>query len=717
MFNRQDSIGIYINTDNIKNEELNKNKNFFYFKKCCVDVENKINDSGGIGGKSIKIYIDRQIAEISSGEKKDHFLKYLKKNKSIKVICDLPYLDFSSDENLKKNYVIFGDQRGTISKEPNVFDTDTWPNIGWRAMLRAALPKERLVVLINPSPLDKNIDLEHIDIGGQLFSRDKYIEESKEFFAEYNMDILVVPNLHTENSKLEEKLKKYTQNDYLLVTQRIYPIDKTPGSSGLENVDWSEVQNWHTNIYKTYLKSSSDANLVALDLTSSEKDICFNSEGSSLEKRIISLEGLESQPFLRMQDYLNDIGDDIDDNNISFLEDSLFDSLENIKLLKYIFSKSDYMFTDRKNFIDETIKRISYLDGKNDIFLGDAKTLCFSNNHNMERGVLIYENKRNSPENTKIEKNLFKKQIFCNNDEQNISHVSLVSYVHIDMLRIQDISIENGTFQAKFFFELTTPHSDGINIIEFGNSTLDSESAIVKVSEEKIKDDYIHFRYIIEDTFSFESIPDNYPFDMQLLYISYGVLNEEKYGIIQPVTNLNVDMKFQIDGWKIHSTRAGLFRTKQKLRPVIIQESVAEGLSSRIGWIISRSSSMTLLKVLVPLSFLWLLVLYGLFLPVENLDRAVGVITTSFLSGIALYFSTERPQPLRMTVIDFVFAFFYLTVGIASVAVFSLNFFPEIYNEFMSFVKYLLPFSIFIGYGFLYRRVNSKKFFPRMISK
>ena len=203
MLKSKDSIGIYINTDNIKKEELNKNKNFFYFKKCCVDVENKINDSGGIGGKSIKIFIDTQISEISSGKKKDHFLKYLKKNKSIKVICDLPYSDFSSDEDLKKNYVIFGDQRGTLSKEPNVFDTSTWPDIGWRAMLRAALPKERLVVLINPSPLNKNTDIEYIDIGGQLISRDKYIEESKEFFAEYNMDILVVPNLHNEYSELE----------------------------------------------------------------------------------------------------------------------------------------------------------------------------------------------------------------------------------------------------------------------------------------------------------------------------------------------------------------------------------------------------------------------------------------------------------------------------------------------------------------------------------
>ncbi len=125
---------------------------------------------------------------------------------------------------------------------------------------------------------------------------------------------------------------------------------------------------------------------------------------------------------------------------------------------------------------------------------------------------------------------------------------------------------------------------------------------------------------------------------------------------------------------------------------------------------------MTMLKISIPLAFLWMLVLYGLFLPIENLDRSVAVITTSFLSGIALYFSTERPQPLRMTVIDFVFAFFYLTVGVASMAVFTLNFFPDIYNEFMGFVKYSLPVTLIFGVIFLKRRINSKHFQPKTVS-
>ena len=223
---------------------------------------------------------------------------------------------------------------------------------------------------------------------------------------------------------------------------------------------------------------------------------------------------------------------------------------------------------------------------------------------------------------------------------------------------------------------------------------------------------------MIEDTFSFSAIPDNYPFDKQLIFIDISIINEEKYGMLQSQHVSSVDQKFDIDGWALEQTRSGPFREKiKRVFPVDDFKQVTQKISTRMGWIIERSSSMTLLKVLIPLSFLWLLVLYGLFLPVENLDRAVIVITTAFLSGIALYFSTERPQPLRMTVIDIVFAFFYLTVGIASIAVFSLNFFPEIYNDFMGFVKYLLPFSIILGYMFLRRRIKSKRFFPKMTSR
>ena len=53
-----------------------------------------------------------------------------------------------------------------------------------------------------------------------------------------------------------------------------------------------------------------------------------------------------------------------------------------------------------------------------------------------------------------------------------------------------------------------------------------------------------------------------------------------------------------------------------------------------------------------------MLAYYTLYLPASESGTALGYLTTAFLSSIALYFSTERPQPLSMTTIDVVFAFF-----------------------------------------------------------
>jgi len=105
-----------------------------------------------------------------------------------------------------------------------------------------------------------------------------------------------------------------------------------------------------------------------------------------------------------------------------------------------------------------------------------------------------------------------------------------------------------------------------------------------------------------------------------------------------------------------------------------------------------------------------------MFLPLENLDRAVGLLTTSFLSSIALYFSTERPQPLTFTLIDLIFTIFYMFVGISSALIFCLEFFPIIYTEAMTFIRSVLPLSLLGAYFFLRHRIKSDKFSPKMMT-
>ena len=57
---------------------------------------------------------------------------------------------------------------------------------------------------------------------------------------------------------------------------------------------------------------------------------------------------------------------------------------------------------------------------------------------------------------------------------------------------------------------------------------------------------------------------------------------------------------------------------------------------------------------------------YTFFLQFDQVSSAIGILTTTFLSGIALYFSTEKPQPLRITTIDLIFILTNYSGDIAS---------------------------------------------------
>ena len=122
-----------------------------------------------------------------------------------------------------------------------------------------------------------------------------------------------------------------------------------------------------------------------------------------------------------------------------------------------------------------------------------------------------------------------------------------------------------------------------------------------------------------------------------------------------------------------------------------------------------------LLKIGIPLFFLTLLVYYTLFLPIAELGEAMVYLTTAFLSGIALYFSTERPQPLVMTTIDHIFAFFYFVTGGSMILVIFAKFLPDIYNFLITPLRYLIPLSLIGFLVYLFRRLKAKKFKPNLL--
>ena len=91
------------------------------------------------------------------------------------------------------------------------------------------------------------------------------------------------------------------------------------------------------------------------------------------------------------------------------------------------------------------------------------------------------------------------------------------------------------------------------------------------------------------------------------------------------------------------------------------------------------------------------------------------MLTTAFLSGIALYFSTERPQPLRMTTVDLIFLWYYMLTGIIIVAASVSSLLgAKIFIFAVTGLKFIVPLGVIGICVFLLRRIKSNRLKPRI---
>jgi hypothetical protein len=122
-----------------------------------------------------------------------------------------------------------------------------------------------------------------------------------------------------------------------------------------------------------------------------------------------------------------------------------------------------------------------------------------------------------------------------------------------------------------------------------------------------------------------------------------------------------------------------------------------------------------LLRQGIPLSFLLFLNYYTLFMGFKNIGASVGILTTAFLAGIALYISTERPQPLRMTTVDLIFLWYYMLTGLIIVitSVSSLLG-AKIFIVAVTGLKLFVPLGVIGICVFILRRIKSNRLKPRI---
>ena len=360
-------------------------------------------------------------------------------------------------------------------------------------------------------------------------------------------------------------------------------------------------------------------------------------------------------------------------------------------------------------------QEINKLDGVSDVFIGKIKTYTFDNFRNTNRETFAFSFPLAVQKNGQITKTFTPFQVLSDDAETDIC---TVNFVYVDLIRITDIDIGSGTWGCEFYLDLVSDFEDPIKIINFNNlSMLNSKyeyRLIRKIAAEMGSADT--YRYFISANFDFAALADNYPFDMQHIFISLSISNSADFGILQPVPWQLLDYDFHLEGWKLKSARTGYLKRKEVSHISANLKQVSDVREEvRLGWTVSRTNAVTVMKVGIPLSFLVFLNYYTVFLPFDEASSAVGILTTTFLSGIALYFSTEKPQPLRMTTVDLIFIYYYLQVGLTIVVLAISSFVsPELYSFVTMVIKIVLPLMIVTSVFALIKRVRSIRLRPRI---
>ena len=666
-------------------------------KKYYSNLEKEINLLGGIANKKIKIWL---VDIVSINKKKISAMDFFQINNEFDFVFvnyEIDFLDYGDFESNKEfdeeiDSILFHGTEYSIMD--NLFkyfkfkySLYSLASAGGYTAVNDLFPEYKITALIHASKR----------------SREKE-------FSEAGLHTIYFDKREEVKPILNEYFKNQSKNELFYLSGLIRPVE------GTEDYSEEDFHNTYDEILKYYFTSDSEGELFdgGGNFYAEAKHYLSSSENAQ-NKSVHCYAPLDYLVYMRSQDVLKSIDKTLPSWELSQI-DSRLGPASVIPMLNELFAGSTYDFESRKEFLEEAVRRINTVDGKRDIHRGDFLNISFDENHEMTSKGKYTLDLSVGKDGTSIRERLsrFQKVDWESGDLETIKPVT---YTYFDVINVCNISIEEGTFEAQFFLDMTSRHDDPINSISFNNLDLKNPPSIKTIKEEDMGNGFKFVRYLIEAKFDFFPIVENYPFDSQLLFISYALIDEEKYGVLQPLPVEDLDRDFRLEGWRIKDTRSGVFRRKIRINPFLSDSGeVKLERENRVGWFIKRSSSMTLLKVLIPLSFLFGVVMYSAAMPVQDIGRAAELLTITFLASIALYFSSERPQPLTMTIIDIIFAGFYTITGIVSVLVFILDFYPETHSTLAGYISLIVPVGTVLMFLYLFRRIKSRKYVPKILS-
>jgi len=430
---------------------------------------------------------------------------------------------------------------------------------------------------------------------------------------------------------------------------------------------------------------------------------------------LIQLVGNHDIPSVAIEDLMSKVyGENITPDQKTLLLDSTFRlevPLLAFECLKKLYSNTDDISSINNDQIDDKIiDTFRSFNGRSDIFVGKRIQYAFDENNSnttRENYAFTFPNSLQT-EKFKIPKVFYPKQ-FCTVNDKLVEFDTVYSY--IDVLRVTNINIQDKTWTSEFYLDVVSKSENPLDDIIFNNLSSNNDKFSSKIIwERKDLNDYKTVRYYIVANFDFLAIADNYPFDWQSLYISTS-LKDSTQQMLQPIPVELVDNEFDINEWIIENSFSGIKYKKNFLyQDTDLKKAVNVTKENRLGWIIRRKNTATLLKIGIPMFFLIFLVYYSVFLGFDKSSESIGILTTTFLSAIALYFSVEKPEPKKMTIIDIIFIWFYIVNGL-TITIFSLSSLitEKIHVYSSGLLKFLIPLSLISIAIYLYKRVQNNR--------
>jgi len=512
--------------------------------------------------------------------------------------------------------------------------------------------------------------------------------------------------------RLSEKMLAHHKDDKNFISFSFKDFDETKAD---ENV-------------KSLLKDLKPDDLIVLDLNLSRFKYIFNylinnnlpnkviSTFGSIENRfekisfnLIQLVGNHGIPSVSIEDLMSKIyGENVTPTDKALLLDSTF-RLE-IPILAFQTLKKCISYGIANVEDQNILETLLSFNNDSDVFVGKRIQYGFNqSNENIlkENFAYTFPNSLQN-EKFKIPKVLHPTQFSSVNGK--IQKFNTV-YNYIDVLRITNIDIKDKTWTAEFYLDLVSQSDDPLDQVIFNNlSSTNDKFTSKEIWRRKDSEDYNTVRYYIVANFDFLAIADNYPFDWQSVYISMTLKDNSKH-ILQPVPLELVDDEFDINGWNVENAFSGVKYKKNFLyKDTDLKKTVTVSSENRLGWTLKRKNTATLFKIGIPMFFLTFLVYYSVFLGFDKSGESIGILTTTFLSAIALYFSVEKPEPKKLTIIDIIFIWFYIVNGF-TITAFSLSSLitEKIHYYTSGFLKFIIPLSLVSIAAYLYKRVQNNR--------